>query len=325
MAEEKKGKARFHLPGLRYNYPINMLLLGLMEAFPDRFMEDVEIASFFGEFPTSKWGGGRFCHGDQCDAEFIRQVVKNINKHGVPIRYTFTNPLIKEEDLDDPYCNFCMQVADNGMNEIMVVSPILEQYIRDKYPSYKINSSTCKEIKNIDDLNAELKKDYYFVVLDYNLNPQLDLLEKIEDKSRIEILVNTCCRPNCPRRGEHYRYIAKENSVVLYNQKQPPEKQVQMPVWRCEWGENNSVYSIQDYPTVISPQKMREVYIPMGFENFKLEGRTSNVFNMIETYCYYMVKPEYQGDMRILFLTNLEKNHALSVMKPRKGVWVPGT
>ena len=36
------------------------------------------------------------------------------------------------------------------------------------YPKFKINSSTCKEIRNIDSLNEELKKDYNLVVLDYN-------------------------------------------------------------------------------------------------------------------------------------------------------------
>ena len=43
-----------------------------------------------------------------------------------------------------------MKVADNGMNEVLVVSPILEEYIRKNYPGYKVNSSTCKAIKDID-------------------------------------------------------------------------------------------------------------------------------------------------------------------------------
>ena len=74
-----------------------------------------------------------------------------------------------------------MQAADNGMNEVLVVSSILESYIREKYPNFKINSSTCKEIRDIDNLNAELEKDYALVVLDYNLNNQFDLLEQIKD------------------------------------------------------------------------------------------------------------------------------------------------
>ena len=148
MAEKK---IKFHLPGLSYNFPLNMLLVDLLKTKPEFFHEGVEIGSFFGEFPTSLWNGGRFAYGVQCPEEMVRYAVKTINDLGIPVRYTYTNPIIFEEDLADPYCNFCMQVGDNGMNEVMILSPILEKYIREKYPSYKHNSSTCKEIKDIDD------------------------------------------------------------------------------------------------------------------------------------------------------------------------------
>ena len=91
-------EVRFHLPGLRYNYPLNMFFTGLQSLHPEYFREGVKIASFFGEFPTSLWGGGRFCNDDQCDARFITEVVKNINKQGIPVRYTYTNPLLTRED-----------------------------------------------------------------------------------------------------------------------------------------------------------------------------------------------------------------------------------
>ena len=161
-----------------------MLLVDLMEKSPEMFREGIKIASMFGEFPTSRWNGGRFNQGDQCNAKYIRGVIAAINGKGIPIRYTYTNPLLTEADLSDEYCNFCMQAADNGMNEVIVVSDILEEYIRKTYPGFKIISSTCKEIKNMNVLNAELAKDYKLVVLDYNLNNQFEKLEQIKDKDR---------------------------------------------------------------------------------------------------------------------------------------------
>ena len=140
---------KFHLPGLRQNFPLNMLVVSLLEQEPERFREGVKIASFFGEFPTSLWNGGRLSNYDQCDARYIRNVVKAINAKGIPVRYTYTNMLLTEEDLKDPYCNFCMKVADNGMNEVMIFSPLLEQYIRENYPSFKLNSSTCEEMQSV--------------------------------------------------------------------------------------------------------------------------------------------------------------------------------
>lgn len=314
-------KVRFHLPGFRNNLPINMLIAQMLKRFPEYFREGIEIGSFFGEFPTCLWNGGRFDEDDQCDAAYVQNVIRNVNALNIPIRYTFTNPTIVEEDLTDPFCNFCMREADNGNNEVLVVSPILEEYIRKTYPSFVINSSTCKEIRSVDGLNEELKKDYGLVVLDYNLNNQFDIIDKITDKERCEILVNSCCIPNCPRRGEHYRFISKQERTALENRKLPPEMQKKLPIWRCEYGEKNSLSKYKKYPTHVSPDDIWNKYVPMGFTNFKIEGRTASIFLMIETYAYYFAKPEYADEVRLLMLANLESNKVLMVNKPRKGVW----
>lgn len=316
-------EVKFHLPGLRYNYPLNMFFLGLQSLHPEYFREGVKIASFFGEFPTSLWSGGRFCNDDQCDSTFVREVIKNINQKGIPVRYTYTNPLLTEADLDDAYCNFCMEAANNGMNEVLVVSPILENYIRSKYPNFKINSSTCKELRKVEDINAELEKDYQLVVLDYNMNNQFELLEKIEHKEKCEILVNACCIPDCPRRAEHYRTIGKQQRIVLQNRKNPMDKKMPVPGWYCEYGDHNSIHTIRNYVTYVSPEAIWEKYVPMGYNNFKIEGRTANLFQLVDTYCHYMIKPEYEGEARLLLLANLEKSHIITVHKPRPAKWQP--
>lgn len=311
----------FHLPGLRQNYPLNMLILNLLKTKPDWFREGVRIASFFGEFPTSLWNGGRPSNYDQCDASFIQNVIKNINAQGVSVRYTYTNMLLSEQDLQDPYCNFCMKAADNGMNEVMIFSPILEKYIRENYPGYKLNSSTCKEIRDIDKVNEELKKDYYLVVLDYNFNNKFDELQKIKDKARCEILVNALCRPECPRRGDHYKNIAKNQRIMLKNRNHPKDKQIPLEPWYCEYGEYNCIHTIQEYSTYISPEVIWEKYVPMGFNQFKIEGRTANLFSLVETYCHYLIRPENQGQARILLLNNLVANKVLTINRPKPSHW----
>lgn len=312
---------KFHLPGFRNNFPLNMLTLKMLKTFPNFFREGIEIASFFGEFPTCLWNGGRYDANDQCDAGYVQQVIKTVNTAGVAIRYTFTNPSLTEDDLSDPYCNFCMKAGDNGKNEVLVVSPLLEEYIRKNYPSYTVNSSTCKEIRSIAALNDELAKDYGLVVLDYNLNNRFDELADITDKARCEVLVNSCCIPDCPRRGEHYRFIAEQERTALANRTLPAGKQKPVPVWRCEYGEQNSLSKYKNYPTHISPDAIWDKYLPMGFENFKIEGRTASLFSLVDTYCYYFAKPEYHDEARLLLLTNLEANKIITVNKPRRGVW----
>ncbi len=298
-----------------------MYWLNLQKQYPDYFRDGVKVVSFFGSFPFSLWNGGRLIVNDQCDAEFVKRVVSSINGKGIPVRYTFTNPLIKEEDLDDAFCNYCMKVADNGMNEVLVFSPLLEEYIREKYPSFKIDSSTCKELRDVDQLNAELEKDYRYVVLDYNMNNNWDLLENIHHKEKIEVLVNALCIPNCPRRGDHYKNIAINQKIMEQNKKLPKERQKKIVPWTCEYGDRNCIHTIQNYSTYVSPEMIWEKYVPMGINNFKIEGRTANIFSLVETYAHYMIKPERQGEVRVLMLKNLELAGVISENKPRPAVF----
>ena len=87
---------KFHLPGLRNNFPLNMLTLKMFEAFPDYFRKDIQIASFFGEFPTCLWNGGRYSGDDQCDSGYVRHVIQAINAAGIAVRYTINSSTCKE-------------------------------------------------------------------------------------------------------------------------------------------------------------------------------------------------------------------------------------
>ena len=51
----------------------------------------------------------------------------------------------------------------------------------------------------------------------------------------------------------------------------------------------------------------------MGFSQFKIEGRTTTRLNLIETYMYYMIKPECRDEARCMLLFNLEKNGIIRI------------
>ncbi|MBO4390215.1 MAG: hypothetical protein J5825_05105 [Lachnospiraceae bacterium] len=311
-------EVNFHLPGLRGNFPLNMLLINMLEEYPDYFRPGIKIASVFGEFPVSLWGGGRFNPTDQCDRKYVTTIISLLNKKGIPVRFTYTNPTVTKEELSDEYCNFCMEAGHNGLNEVLVVSPILEEYIREKYPKYRIDSSTCKGITSVEGINEELAKDYHLVVLDYNMNNHFDQIDKVSDKTRCEILVNACCVPECPRRREHYEIIGKNNRTLLENRKNnPSDPKKNIIEWYCSYGENAMPSVTRAYKTHVSPDSIWNDYVPMGFTQFKLEGRTANIFLMVNTYAYYFAKPEYRDDVEIMLLANLQANKVISVAKPR--------
>lgn len=295
----------FHIPDFINHCRLNLLLLTLMQQHPEYFRDGIKIASVFGAFPPSLWNGGRNTVG-VVDDEIIKQVTKAFNSRGVPLRFTFTNPLIEEKHLGDPFCNKVMRMCDNGLNEVIVLSPILEEYIRKNYPSYKITSSTCKEIRNADELSAELEKDYHYVVLDYNWNNNFEFLETLPHKEKCELLINACCVPNCPRRGEHYRSIGETQIKYAEYMKTPPmmRKPAHFEDFKCP-SMLRHIYQITDLPTHISPDAIVEKYVPMGYNQFKIEGRTVPDIALAENYIYYMIKPEYKDTARLELLGTL--------------------
>ncbi len=308
---------KFHLPDFSQHFRLNLVFTAMMKNCPQFFREGVEIGSFYGAFPQSLWNGGRTTPGVS-DAEFVQNVVKTFNNQGIPLRFTFTNPLIKNEHLHDKFCNKVMKIADNGLNEVIVNSPLLEKYIRKTYPNYKITSSTCKRITDFDRLCEELEKDYNMVVLDYDMNNKFDLLEKIPHKEKCEILVNACCDPQCRRRTKHYEVLGQQQIMVCEYIKKHPNQLIDakteqsMPAMKCDCADR-SIFDIKGLSTHISPEAIWEKYVPMGFTQFKIEGRTSPRLNLIETYLYYMVKPECLDEARFIFLFNLEKNGVVRI------------
>jgi collagenase-like PrtC family protease len=297
----------FHLPGLLKQHSMTIALQYHLDNHPEMFHDGVYIASLYGTYPTSVWNGGRFMQG-LTDERTVRLSVEILNEKGIPVRFTFTNPVVTEEELSDRFCNRTLEIADNGMNEVIVNSPLLEKYIREKYPNYKITSSTCKQIENADDLNAELKKDYNLVVLDYNWNHDIEFLKSIDQKERCELLVNACCIPHCPRRGEHYRQIGEEQNRYWTEQKNHVMKIVDYHDFPCQYMKN-TIYDTVGYETRILPDDLYETYVPMGFKHFKIEGRTVPLVETIDTVVQYMAKAEYRDYLR-LKLTKFVFNEA---------------
>ena len=154
-------------------------------------------------------------------ANFIlKQVLDNYNNLGVPVRFTWTNSLLEEKHLYDTYCNLIMDMADNGMNQVLVNREVLGDYLREKYGSvskvltegdntedsfhareniyfpegyagymeqfgkaksgFAFISSTTKRITDLADVKRELTADYALVVLDYDLNTDEITLRELE-------------------------------------------------------------------------------------------------------------------------------------------------
>jgi len=288
----------FYLPDFFYLFKLNINTILYMKKYPQLFYDDVTVKAVYGAFPPSIWNGGRVMSFDFVERAAIVAALKNFNGLGVALRFTFTNTLLREEDVHDSYCNECMKLANNGLNEVLVNSPILEKYIREKYPKYRIISSTTKGIKTIDGLNKELEK-YPIVVADYTLNNKKELFQ-IPNRDRCEILLNTNCADNCQARQQHYRFLAKL------------QMQQEVEPFKCPHG-RDQIFTLNIYDMMrinksfVTVEDLYGKYVPAGFKEFKIEGRKLNQYEVIEFYIYYLVKPEFRDKVRVDLMFAISK------------------
>ena len=258
-----------------------------MRAYPEKFRDGYRIGSVYGTFPGAIWNGGRAVFGITSKGD-IEKIIHAYNEKGVPLRFTWTNVLLKQEHVFDTYCNLIMRLADNGMNQVLVNREVLETYIRSNYPRYKRISSTTKRIVNPELLQAELEKDYFLVVLDYDLNHDERVLESLRPHAdRVEILVDEIRYPGCPKRLEHY---ADESLKQL-------EYEISAPYPCSNRNTLRSFDECRKRPAFIAADEI-DSYIERGFCNFKLVGRGLPQNFVKESYLYYLVKEEERAFIR---------------------------
>ena len=302
-------KVYWHLPGFCYFYKLNTQIIKLLRKYPEKFNDGYEIGSVYGTFPGAIWNGGRAVFGIMSKKD-IKLVLDNYNNLGVPVRFTWTNSILEEKHINDTYCNLIMELANNGKNQVLVNRPVLEEYLRKTYKSvYQINknvltggyaaymqkfgeastgfafiSSTTKRLTDIEDVKKELESDYALVVLDYDLNCDESTLKALEPYAdRLEILVDEICYPHCPKRKDHY---ADESLMQLTFDKDT----------RYECTNKMTKPSFAEAmkrPHFIGNDKLPH-YIERGYRNFKIVGRGLPQDMVLESYLYYLVKPEHR-------------------------------
>lgn len=293
---ENKREIYWHLPGFCYFRLLNLVVINMMKDNPEQFRDGYKIGSVYGTFPGAIWNGGRSVFGLTSKSD-IQAIVKSYNSKGIPLRFTWTNSLLEEKHLNDTYCNLIMKLADNGMNQVLVNRDVLEDYVRSEYPGYKIISSTTKRILDGDTLKGELEKDYFLVVLDYDLNHNEEVLKEIQPYAdRIELLVNEVCFPECKKRKEHY----------LQQSKMQLEYDTQS-TFQCPNHTHKRKFSeCMKRPAFISNEEIGS-YIEQGFQNFIIVGRGMPIEFVKESYLYFLVKDEYRELVRKKIDTMLAK------------------
>lgn len=295
----KEGTAYYHLPGLFEFYELYHMFLPIFREHREYFYDWCDIGSVYGAPEDCIWGGGRTSFGNRDAGE----VLALMREYGISARLTFSNSLLERKHLMDRKCNeLCALFEKSGekQNGVIVHSDLLTEYLKINYPRLYLVSSTTKVITDFGQFVSELNRDdFLYVVPDFRLNKVLDKLDALSEKQKdkVEFLCNECCWFGCKDRKQCYENVSRKNL-----DENCPDHECTAP----DVGNGYSFSKAMTNPGFISVNDIRNVYMPMGFSNFKIEGRGLGSALILEFILYYMTKPEYQIHVRErMYLDNM--------------------
>lgn len=283
--------AQYHLPGLFEFYELYAAFLPLYRTHREYFYDWCEIGSIYGAPIGCLWGGGRVSSGT-CTA---RDVLALTQKYGISARLTFSNSLLREEHLKDRTCNaLCRLFSESGtvQNGVIVHSELLLDHLKTTCPQLYFVSSTTKVLTDFSQLRCELERpEFSYVVPDFRLNKAFASLNTLPQalKDKVEFLCNECCSFGCKDRRACYEAVSRKNLGEA-----APEHHCNAP--DAKYGYRFS--RAMENPGFIGIADIQNTYLPMGFSNFKIEGRGLGSALILEFLLYYLTKPDCQLRVR---------------------------
>ena len=283
--------AQYHLPGLFEFYELYAAFLPLYRAHREYFYDWCDIGSIYGAPIGCLWGGGRVSSGT-CNA---RRALALTQKYGISARLTFSNSLLREEHLKDRTCNaLCRLFSESGtvQNGVIVHSELLLDHLKTTCPQLYFVSSTTKVLTDFSQLRCELERpEFSYVVPDFRLNKAFASLNTLPQalKDKVEFLCNECCSFGCKDRLACYEAVSRKNLGEA-----APEHHCNAP--DAKYGYRFS--RAMENPGFIGIEDIQNTYLPMGFSNFKIEGRGLGSALILEFLLYYLTKPDCQLRVR---------------------------
>lgn len=277
------------------------LIITLNQILYDKYKISKTITEIYGS-PNICWNGGRVVNINK--AIVIENELSKVINAGLRPVIIFSNPIITDEMLQDSDSNALLKLGLKYNAKFIISNDKLMNYVQTLYPSADIKVSLIKvAIDNkVNDLDyyKQLEKNFknYVVHPDDNLN--LSLLKKL-DSNKVEILLNERCAPNCPNRVNHYINLSKEQSNLLSNS--------------CV--KNNFLDCCNFIPEIkqLSHNKKNitlslkevEILYDLGFNKFKIQGRTDNLYSFSFDILKYILKNEELYNFYPLFCFYIEK------------------
>lgn len=276
----------YTLPDFTVGLKRNLVFAQLMRDCPQFFFDDVRIQSVYGCFPGCVVNGGRAFVREPYSARQIEATFEALDGQGIAARLTFTNMLVEERHLEDPYFNLILDTAADHGAGVIVYSDLVDAYVRARHPRMERTLSTTREILDAAELNRALGA-FDLVVLNYNKNKDLAFLDQVEHPERLEVMANELCNPGCPHRNEHYLHNSRDQLAGTVTEFR-----------RCDLSGKDFFKLAPTSPTILTNDDVRTLHERYGVPRFKIVGRGVAPDVNLESYLYYLVRPEHRAGLR---------------------------
>lgn len=243
-----------------------------------------------------KWNSGRVVKS--VDEKYQKWCLEQYAVRNIPVLLTFSNYTLTERDLEDRPSNRILEwISYKGGNGVIIASPILTRYIHQKYPHLLLCSSILKVVhehrKGDADYYNKLTEKFDRVVLHPDDGFNIDFIEKLERKEKIEVLINENCVRNCMFREEHCDIVCE-----YYQQERRNKCFEKLNKFKRE-----KCLSMQDIVSLkqflqgkrdtcnMTYEELEKVY-ERGFRFFKVQGRSLSTSSMIYDLIRYITVGE---------------------------------
>lgn len=288
---KKKINVQISLPNFHNQVFLNLCFITLQENNKTVFKNGFQITAAEGCFPYSIWSLDR--DRRYITAHDVETTLDLYAKHGISVNYIFDNDCISKDDLSDRFSNMLLELAHKSGNGVYVKSDLLYDYIKQNFPVYKLIKIADKDDFDKKDILIESKYNNFFKKDD------------VKFKENAYITLNPICPADCRHYDEHRTYIANEQ-LNFYGISD---------IYVCPLKRDFNFFDLKCNSNFISEEMMKD-YIKAGFHNFRIDfpsiekciDVSYGIYDTIESYIYYLIKPEYKDEIRHLIIKKFAGN-----------------
>ena len=238
---------------------------------------DLPFQYIYGTPPGLKVGGGRLSaeHFENKESSF--NTLQEYINIGIGCRLALSNHLLEEKDFEEKQLNYLLMFLNDYPNNGVIISDDrFNEYIKTNYPNLQRICSVIRPAIEIGwgndtaDYYDKLSEHYDLVVVNCGFAKDLDKINQLKHKNKIEVLVNTRCTLNCKLAKIHYDIVAEG----YLDKREDEEKTIELDAKeRVLFEKCNSIKSKDILSGANFTVDELQTLLDNGISHFKLEGR----------------------------------------------------